>query len=208
MANQYNKVLKLANNYLQVTTILPVLIERKLKQGPVNMEQVYEAFGPDNFKTVSEDEATIFTLSQAKLIQESYKLSMHRKGILYYIKPEIIKVSDAKQSLKRQLNNIKEITHHRIISTSSTSDFDTLDRFNGLKNQTLNPQVTTVDVDLNKYKINSITIQTADRGVFLANVIDDTDASVKVLSKDRLVFFTVETTDKKTGKRVKFGSLN
>ncbi len=48
----------------------------------------------DNFKTVSEDEATIFTLSQqAKLIQESYKLSMHRKGILYYIKPEIIKVS-------------------------------------------------------------------------------------------------------------------
>ena len=31
------------------------------------MEQVYKAFGPDNFKTVSEDEATIFTCHRGKI---------------------------------------------------------------------------------------------------------------------------------------------
>ncbi|MCC4371901.1 hypothetical protein LMB49_10915 [Limosilactobacillus reuteri] len=207
MTNRYNKVLKIADDYLQISTILPILIIRKLKQGPVTNEEMYNAFGPSNFKTGPLEEATIFTLSQAQMICQSFEIVMERKNIKNFIKPEIVTLGESKLSLKRQLNNIKEIHYQERIQTSSTRDFDTIEHFESLKEQLVSPKITEVPVDLSKYDVESITIKSTDRDVFVANIIDSKANCVKVLARAQKVMFTVETIDKENGKLVKFGAL-
>ncbi len=207
MDNRYNKVLKIADKYLKVSSPSPVLLGRKLSNDILKMEDIYDAFGPKNFSFAPLEEATIFTKTQALLICKSYEIAMNRKGQKIYIEPEIVELGNSQLSLKRQLNNIREIHIQTHIDTSSTNDFDTIDRFESLKENTVNPHVEWVDVDLEKYTVERITIQTKDMNYFLANVINVKNSRVEILTQDKRVPFAVDVKDKQTGDIIQLGSF-
>lgn len=167
-----------------------------------------EGFAPSNFKFVSsKSEATIFTANQTILICDAFnyhKLLSHQKNAA---NPQIINIGPKYQSQLRQLTNIKEVDTQRKIPTSTTKDFDSMERFNELTKGFSSPQITKVDVDLTKYEVNSITVQTKDRDNVLANVIDLDNRCVKVLSKDKQILFQVGVSSLKDGRKNVLGHL-
>lgn len=206
---RYNKIIKINDSYLAVNSIVPILLAKRLKKnGAILFKDTNEGFTPSNFKFVSsKSEATIFTANQAILICDAFnyhKLISHQKNAA---NPQIINIGPKYQSQLRQLTNIKEVDTQRQIPTSTTKDFDSMERFNELTKGFSDPQITKVDVDLTKYQVDSITVQTKDRDNVLANVIDLDNRCVKVLSKNYAIPFEVGISSLKDGHKSTLGYL-
>lgn len=168
MSTRYDKVIKFEGKYLKVNALAPIILAKQLKKGTAILtdEIINKDFGPANFITVeNKEQATIFTLSEAMMIQEAFKYHGVDKG-------EILNIGPKYQSLLRQLGNIKELDIKRKIKTSTTADFDTLERLNEMAKGFSDPQISTVYVDLKKYHVKSITVPTQLRDSLLANAID------------------------------------
>lgn len=206
---RYNKIIKINDSYLAVNSIVPILLAKRLKNGALlRKKDTNEGFTPSNFKLVNDKaQATIFTPDQAILVCEAfdyYKLISHQKNAA---NPQIINIGPKYQSQLRQLTNIKEVDTQRQIPTSTTKDFDSIERFNELTKGFSSPQITKVDVDLTKYQVDSITVQTKDRDNVLANVIDLNNRCVKVLSKNHAISFEVGVSSLKDGHKSTLGYL-
>ena len=204
MRTRYDKVIKLEGKYLKVNALAPIILAKQLKKGTTILtdEIINKDFGPANFITVeNKEQATIFTLSEAMMIQEAFKYHGVDKGTILNIEPRF-------QSLLRQLGNIKELDIKRKIKTSTTADFDTLERLDEMAKGFSDPQISTVYVDLKKYHVKSITVPTQLRDSLLANAIDQKNSCVHVLSKGKQIPFVVDAIDNKTNMQVQLGTLN
>lgn len=204
MSTRYDKVIKFEGKYLKVNALAPIILAKQLKKGTTILTDgiINKDFGPANFITVeNKEQATIFTLSEAMMIQEAFKYHGVDKG-------EILNIGPKYQSLLRQLGNIKELDIKRKIKTSTTADFDTLERLNEMAKGFSDPQISTVYVDLKKYHVKSITVPTQLRDSLLANAIDQKNSCVHVLSKNKQIPFVVDAIDNKTNMQVQLGTLN
>lgn len=210
MANErYNKIIKIKDSYLVVNSIAPILLAKRLKSGAMLLKKdTNEGFAPANFKFVnSKPEATIFTTNQAILICEAFDHNKLVNHSTIMPNPEIINIGPKYQSLLRQLSNIKEINIQRHIPTSTTKDFDSIERFNKLATNFNKSQITKVNVDLTKYQVDSITVQAKDRDNVVANAIDLENSCVRVLSKDKPIQFEVGITNLKNNSKSVTGYL-
>lgn len=101
MSTRYDKVIKFEGKYLKVNALAPIILAKQLKKGTTILtdEIINKDFGPANFITVeNKEQATIFTLSEAMMIQEAFKYHGVDKG-------EILNIGPKYQSLLRQLGN-------------------------------------------------------------------------------------------------------
>lgn len=203
MSTRYDKVIKFEGKYLKVNALAPIILAKQLKKGAILTDEIINKdFSPANFITVeNKEQATIFTLSEAMMIQEAFK----HHGM---DKETILNIGSKYQSLPRQLGNIKELNVKHEIKTLTTADFDTLKHLNEMAKGVSDPQISTVYVDFTKYHVKSITIPAKLKDDLMANAIDQHSSCVRVLSKGKRIQFIVNVVDSSTDAPVQLGTLN
>ena len=210
--NRYNKIIKFQSQYLQVASPIPVIQVKQRNLSNISDDQLHQIFGPQSFVSVPNiKNATIFTLSQATIIEEAFKQFALFSHQPVYSQISIQNIGPNIQSLNRQLNHITVIHNKQNVRTVTTSDFDTLERFKQYESNMSDPQVSSVWFDSSKYIVKSITVRSEYKKAVLANIIDKTASSVKVLANPNVtqskIPFAVDVINKETNQREQLGQL-